>query len=345
MNLKDNKYNKIFLIKEMLETGKIVKHLDIEKILSYEKEVKKERIFFTGEGSSRIFPAKKIMYEARKKAYIEDFYTDCAAQALEYNLLDSTVFVASNSGKTKEDLELIRKLKRQNHDNIISIVANAGTPIMNEANMSYLLTCGKEKAVPATKSVIEQALFYDLLFRKLNNIDLPDLNKLGNLITQVLEMPIPDDIVEALANSTIIYFAGRNNGVAEELTLKANEIARKKSDFLEGTYVFHGIEEVMDADELVVIIDPFKDEEGKYKDILINNIGLKVIAISTRKTIFPTIIIPEYGDFTNYLEIAAGWNLLVEVGINMGINLDKTLRARKVGHEFKSSPQFCHYEE
>jgi len=336
MNLQDNKYNKFFLIKEMLETGEIIKRLDVRKILSYEKEVKKERIFITGEGSSRIFPAKKIMYEARKKGYKEDFYTDCASQAMEYKLLDSTVFVASNSGKTKEDLELIQKLKRQNHDNIISIVANTGTPIMNEAHASYLLTCGKENAVPATKSVVEQALFYDLLFRKLNNLSLPDLSKLGRLITQILEMHIPDDITETLINSKIIYFAGRNNGVAEELTLKANEIARKKSDFLEGTYVFHGIEEVINTDEVVVIIDPFKNDEEKYKDVLIDGIGLKVIAISPRKTIFPTIVIPEYDDFNNYIEIAAGWNLLVEVGINVGIGMDKTLRARKVGHEFKS---------
>ena len=148
-------------------------------------------------------------------------------------------------------------------------------------------------------------------------------------------MHIPDEITETLINSKIIYFARRNNGVAEELTLKANEIARKKSDFLEGTYVFHGIEEVMNTDEVVVIVDPFKDEEEKYKNVLIIGIGLKVVAISTRKTIFPTIIIPEYGDFTNYLEIAAGWNLLVEVGINMGIDMDKTVRARKVGHKFK----------
>ncbi len=59
-----------------------------------------------------------------------------------------------------------------------------------------------------------------------------------------------------------------------------------------------------------------------------------MIAISTRKIIFPTIVITEHGNFTNYLEIAIGWNLLVEVGIDMGINLDKTLRALKVGHEF-----------
>jgi len=89
----------------------------------------------------------------------------------------------------------------------------------------------------------------------------------------------------------------------------------------------------MNTDEVVVIIDPFKDEEEKYKNVLIEGIELKVVAISTRKTIFPTIIIPEYGDFINYLEIAAGWNLLIEVGINMSIDIDKTVRARKVGHK------------
>lgn len=57
-------------------------------------------------------------------------------------------------------------------------------------------------------------------------------------------------------------------------------------------------------------------------------------AISTRETVFPTMVIPEYGDFTNYIEIAAGWNLLVEVGINININLDKPTRARKAGYEF-----------
>jgi len=34
-----------------------------------------------------------------------------------------------------------------------------------------------------------------------------------------------------------------NNGVAEELALKTNEITRKKSAFLEGTFAVHGIEE------------------------------------------------------------------------------------------------------
>lgn len=54
-----------------------------------------------------------------------------------------------------------------------------------------------------------------------------------------MEINIPEEVTKTLIDSKAIYFAGRNNGVAEELTLKANEIARKKSDFLEGTYIFH----------------------------------------------------------------------------------------------------------
>ena len=42
----------------------------------------------------------------------------------------------------------------------------------------------------------------------------------------------------------------------------------------------------------------------------------------------------EAGDLTGYIEMAAGWNILVEVGLKLGINLDKPERARKVGNEF-----------
>ena len=73
-------------------------------------------------------------------------------------------------------------------------------------------------------------------------------------------------ITEKIANAGTIYFAGRNDGVAEELTLKTNEITRKKSDFLEGTYAVHGIEEVMNSDDVVVLINPFKSELEKIKE-------------------------------------------------------------------------------
>ncbi|MFO0916846.1 MAG: hypothetical protein U0872_00825 [Planctomycetaceae bacterium] len=49
---------------------------------------------------------------------------------------------------------------------------------------------------------------------------------------------------------------------------------------------------------------------------------------------FPTIQIPDAGDLAGFVQLVAGWNLLVEAGLQLGINIDKPERARKVGNEF-----------
>jgi len=67
---------------------------------------------------------------------------------------------------------------------------------------------------------------------------------------------------------------------------------------------------------------------------LVEGVGMTVLAIADRPTPFPTIQIPRGEPFTEYLQLAAGWNLMVEVGIAAGVNLDKPVRARKVGNEF-----------
>jgi len=122
--------------------------------------------------------------------------------------------------------------------------------------------------------------------------------------------------------------------VAEELTLKTNEITRKKSDYLEGTYAVHGIEEVMNPNEVVIVVEPFAVEVEKMKQVLVDGVGMKVIAIATEETIFPTIRIPKVEGYDTVLQLLAGWNVLVHVGVAEGINLDKPQRARKIGNEF-----------
>ncbi|OPZ76301.1 MAG: hypothetical protein BWY77_01937 [bacterium ADurb.Bin431] len=149
-----------------------------------------------------------------------------------------------------------------------------------------------------------------------------------------LTMPIDPAIIAAAAKAPTIYFAGYNDGVAEELTLKTNEITRKKSDFLEGTYAVHGIEEVMDPADVLFVIDPIASETAKLQEALVKGVGLTVIAISAQETPFPTIRVPEAGALNPYLFLTAGWNLLVEIGLALGIDLDKPQRARKVGNEF-----------
>ena len=337
MNENDEKYRKYSLVKEMLEVRKVLGTMKLTYIFEFTKHIKHKKILLTGEGSSRIFPAKKVIYDARHHNYKETIITEGASQSAEYNLDDYTVFIASNSGKTKEGVNLIKTLKMRKHTNIIAVVAHKDTEIINNADYGYLLESGHEEAVAATKTVIEQALFYDILLRKTNNKKLPDLHKLGNLIEQVLNAEIPEKMVNKIASSKMIYFAGRNNGVSEELALKANEISRKQSDYLEGTYAVHGIEEVMSPDDIIIVIDPFQEEEPKIQKTLVAELGMTVIAISPEKTSFPTLQIPDYGDFNPYLELAMGWNLLVETALKQKIDLDHPQRARKIGNEFEQS--------
>ncbi len=335
MNLTEDKYSKFALVKEMLETPEVIRKFDHKASMRFANTAKVKRgIFFTGEGSSRIFPAKRAIASALRKGGQQPIFCEGSTQALEYDLREFAVFGASNSGQTKEVVRLFMKLKDSGHDAFFGLTANMNTKLEELAKDTHILNCGKENAVAATMSVIEQGLFYDSLLRNLAGEEMKGLNKLADLFENALTMNINEKLVQTMKNADLIYFAGRNDGVVEELTLKTNEITRKKSDFLEGTYAVHGIEEVMDKNELVIIMEPFESEEEKFLECLADGVKMNVIAISSRETQFPTIRIPDGGEYKEYVELAAGWNVLVEIGIALGIDLDKPTRARKVGNEY-----------
>ncbi len=138
MNDNDEKYRKYFLVKEMLEVKRVLAAMDPFRIFEFKKHIKHKKILLTGEGSSRIFPAKKVIYDARHHNYKETIITEGASQSAEYDLDDYTVFIASNSGKTKEGVQLIETLKKRKHKNIIAVVAHKNTEIITNADCAYL---------------------------------------------------------------------------------------------------------------------------------------------------------------------------------------------------------------
>jgi len=335
MNIKDEKYGKYALVREMMETPAIIRSFDPEAASRFVPDIIKcKGLFLTGEGSSRIFPAKRAITSSLKKDFKLPVITEGCTQAEEYNLSDYAVFAASNSGQTKEVIRLTSSLKKKKHSAIYGLTANQNTKLGEIASGTHVLNCGKEDAVAATKSVIEQGLFYDSLLRRMSEEKMEGLNDLADKTEKALTLKIEPSVIEIIRNASIIYFAGRNNGVAEELALKTNEITRKKSAFLEGTFAVHGIEEVMDKSEVLIWIEPFTEEQEKFNECLVKGVGMNIIAVSSRKTMFPTIIIPDGGQYAEYVQLAAGWNILVETGISLGINLDKPTRARKVGNEY-----------
>jgi glutamine---fructose-6-phosphate transaminase (isomerizing) len=335
MNSKEEKYSKFALVQEMMETPGIISNFYPATASVFSNAVaSKKGLFLTGEGSSRIFPAKRAISSNLKKGSVFPVFTEGATQAEEYNLKDYAVFAASNSGQTKEVIRLVSGLKIKGHDAVFGLTANINSKLEEVAVMTHILSCGKEKAVAATKSVIEQGLFYDSLLRTSRHEKMTGLDKLSRQVQTALTEKIDPSVTAIIQKADIIYFAGRNNGVAEELALKTNEITRKKSAYLEGTFAVHGIEEVMSKNEVVIWIEPFPEEQEKFSECLVKEVGMNIISISVHETIFPNITIPDGGEYAEYIQLAAGWNLLIETGISLGINLDKPQRARKVGNEY-----------
>ena len=336
MNLNEEKYAKYALVQEMMDTVGIVEKFDPGQTREVAQKIKSVgRLLLTGEGSSRIFPAKNAIRKALTWGLDLQIITEGSRQAANYDLAKFAVFCASNSGRTKEVVLLAQKLSKMNNHNRFALTANDGTLLEAACSETFVLTCGLEQAVAATKSVIEQALFYEsLLWNLESKSNLIKREKLDRKIEQALTMPINPQIIEAAAKAPTIHFAGYNDGVAEELTLKTNEITRKKSDYLEGTYAVHGIEEVMNPNDIVFVVDPIAEEMEKFQEVLVKGVGLKVVAISPAETPFITIRTPDANELNPYVYLCTGWNLLVEIGLALGINLDKPERARKVGNEF-----------
>jgi glucosamine--fructose-6-phosphate aminotransferase (isomerizing) len=182
---------------------------------------------------------------------------------------------------------LAKKLAEMGNNNRFGLSANAGTLLEAACAKTFVLTCGWEQAVAATKSVIEQALFYESIMRHIaGSIGELDCAALAGKVEKALTLPIDPKIVDAAAKAPTIYFAGFNDGVAEELTLKTNEITRKKSDYLEGTYAVHGIEEVMDSRDVVFVVDPIEAEEEKFEEVLVKGVGLKSLPLPPAKRDF-----------------------------------------------------------
>ena len=337
MRRDSDKYTQFGLVRDMLAATAIVERFDTQQALDTARAIAGVgRLLMTGEGSSRIFPAKSAVAHARRRGWNLQLHTEAGRQAQEYDLADWAVFALSNSGRTREVIELFTRLKDRGHRHLYSLTAFPNSKLESLATRGYVLGCGEEGAVAATKSVVEQALFYRALLETAANQSqlAARLGELSRQFDQALTVAIDPQVVEAIAGASIVYWAGRNEGVAEELTLKTNEITRKTADFLEGTYAVHGIEEVMHREQVVIWIDPYDGSEEKFEEVLVKGIGMKVIAVASRPTRFPTIQIPDAGDLAGYIQMAAGWNILVEVGLRLGVNLDKPERARKVGNEF-----------
>ncbi len=329
--------------KEMLESADVFKKFDFGITKKLAKEIGTKRVVFTGMGSSVLFPARQAKsraFELNINNRVEEFF---ASDLLSYYDFSKTyVFLCSNSGMTKETILLLEHLKKKK-TKYVAITAVPDSILAKRCNDKIIMQCGFENGVAATKSVIEQGLILDSLILNLaknqnKNINFNKIKKYARdaskSILWNINLNVPNNIVNTLANASSIYFIGRKNGVADEITLKAHEIARKNAFFYPDTHIVHGIEESIESNPIILF------EPSKFKNFIDDfkgfskRINAELFGIDTQKVI-EGIKIKSIPYFGNYCLLAAGWGLLRSVAKKQSINIDKPKKAVKVGNPYK----------
>jgi len=336
MKSTDNTRNHFCLVDEMFATSGIVKNFDRTLLDNFLLKIRGwNRWMITGEGSSRIFPGKNLQWHKLLAGRGPEISVHDSTQLRNINLSDYLVFGASNSGKTKELIDLFSELKSQIPGQLLALSSHHNTPLAELATSIIYTDFCSEKAIGATQSVVIQALIYDLLLIHILGHEL-DLNLLSSVIEVALSIEIPCEVVQTIVNTKRLFVVGADNGVAEEIALKAIETIRKPTFFISGTMMLHGFEEIVESDDVFLLFDPLGEHIERIIDIYCSGIGAKVIMLGTKHPNCLTVPIPSPVDpfFEGYQKLAIGWNLLATIGIEMGVDIDKPTRARKIGNSY-----------
>src|SRR4051812_4082079 len=138
MNGSDSKYSQFGLVRDMLATSSVVSSFSAEQAKDTGRAIAQAgRLLLTGEGSSRIFPAKHAIMQARHFNWPITLHTEAGRQAQEYELSNWAVFAASNSGKTSEVIKLFTELKSRGHKNLFGLTAHDDSKLAELCDKCY----------------------------------------------------------------------------------------------------------------------------------------------------------------------------------------------------------------
>ncbi len=329
--------------KEMLESGEVIKKFDLEWTKGIAKDVGSRKLIFTGMGSSVLFPAKQAKsraFELNIKNSVEVYF---ASDLLSYNdFSDSYVVLCSNSGMTKETILLQEHIKKRGAK-YLAVTAVSDSILAKRCKDKIIMSCGFEKGVAATKSVIEQGLIFDsLIFNLAKNqgkkIDTENIGRFladsSRALIKNININVPRDMLDAVAEASSLYIVGRTTGVGDEIALKTHEITRKTAFFYPDTHIVHGIEESIESNPIIFFeASKFKKFIGDFRKFS-KRTNCKLFGIDSKKVI-EGIKIKSTPFFENYCLLSGGWGLLRMAAKKKGLNMDKPKKIFKVGNPYK----------
>lgn len=278
------------LLEEIASTPDAVRAFDLSPARPVaEAFARRGRLMVVGEGSSRIFPARRAIAAWRRRGIAGEVATEGCRQALGYPLEGWVVLALSRSGETREVLDLVAALRARGHPEVFEGGRDA------------------ERAFPATRSVVREALLVEACLDGAGLLD--RLPRIAGGIAAALEMRPREKDVSRVADARRVLVVGPDDGVAEELALKCMEIARRPAAFLEGNLLLHGAHATLRKGDVVLAVARPPEDKDRMRE-RVERCGARLVSLAA----------PEGAD--EFARLAAGWRLLAAAGLARGVDLD-----------------------
>lgn len=287
-------------------------------------------VLFVGEGSSRLFPAAFALH--LRRAWNAPIYIDHLGGREASRVVNERQCVVglSNSGDTREVVELLDQLRQNNHKRVLCITGR-DDGYMTKGFEHKALLAEPEGAVAATVSVFGQAFILADAIAAIAGKTVPK-KEIQAEVERLLNADIPNDVLAKLNATQRIFWSGAEGGCASELTLKTLETCRILGTYAPGSLILHGIEEVFDDGDLVVLVDPAAQDKEPYNTFIVENTPAKTVQIGGPDYGVPRIEHADLGVWNPLLQLVIGWKLLVAQANALGNDPDTPQRARKVGN-------------
>lgn len=318
---------------EIQKSIKFLMNFDAQKIQKFIEDIKPP-VLVAAMGSSFYLPCGRSKNLVTGFSHHPDINFIFASEGYATNPDHwESLILVSNSGETREVIELGKKFKNKK---IYAITATSGSTLSRIADKTFILESGKEKAVAATKSIIEQSVILESLVRKISTqrqLTVETLQEVAIAMNNNIKNQIPSNLLVLVSGARSVYFVGGSGGIGEELALKFSELGKKKSAFIAGTQILHGTEEVIEKGDVVFLLfaDRYRDYYDRFAKMK-EKTGCYIFTIGDKAPFSDVALdIDLISGFKPYCILSYFWNFLTEFAKIKGFSLDKGEKIEKVG--------------
>jgi len=294
------------------------------------EEERQPRIYVAGEGSSIAIPgalAVKFSGEIDNAIVV----SRCCAEVPDISSCD-TVIILSNSGMTDTAVKLAERAKGVGAL-AIGITKDPKSELARVCGDENVVTlnCGTEKAVGATKSVVEQCFVVSEIINRLSSIGYAeeDYDELSELFATALTQEIPQEVVRRIAFARELVIVG-NNGVHREAALKAAETIGLKVRLIDTPFALHGDEETFGNGDVILFIEPDLSKLPKIKTHIASRVPVFYLRSDIETADECSIPVPKHERYQPVMDLGVVQNLLIRLAIYRGDSCEPK-HCRKVG--------------